>query len=185
MNLIPDSLYHIYNRGNNRQLIFFQKRNYEFFLKKASHELGGQLEFLAYCLMPNHFHFLVSTKSDFDSIKFSNAFRTLLSSYTRAIQKQENMTGSLFQQNTKAKELTDNQYAFSCFHYIHQNPYRSILVDKIEDWPYHSFHEYWKNSEGICNAGLGRSLITIAEDSNYFYKESYSVIPDQLASEIF
>jgi putative transposase len=82
--------------------------------------------------MPNHFHFLVSTKSDFNSVKFSNAFRTLLSSYTRAIQKQENMTGSLFQQNTKAKELTDNKYASSCFHYIHQNPFRSQLVDKLK-----------------------------------------------------
>jgi REP element-mobilizing transposase RayT len=150
-----------------------------------SHELGEQLEFLAYCLMPNHFHLLVSTKSNLDSIKVSNALRTLLSSYTRAIQKQENMTGSLFQQNTKAKELINDEYASSCFHYIHQNPYRSQLVDKIENWPYHSFNEYWKNAKGICNVDLGRSLIHVPPQADYFYKESYRVMPDQFTREIF
>ena len=99
MKLSPGTLYHLYNRGNNKQVIFFQERNYDFFKQKALRELGSQVDILAYCLMPNHFHFLISTKTTFDPKKFSDSLRTLLSSYTRAILKQEGITGSLFQQN--------------------------------------------------------------------------------------
>ena len=60
MPLAPDKLYHLYNRGNNRQPIFFQKKNYDFFKQKAYKELSYQIDILAYCLMPNHFHFLIS-----------------------------------------------------------------------------------------------------------------------------
>ncbi len=185
MKLQPESLYHIYNRGNNQQRIFLEEKNYAFFLRKAQNEFADQLDFLTYCLMPNHFHFLVYTKPEFDSLMFTNALRTLLSSYTRALQKQEKFTGSLFQQNSKAKELTTNEYAASCFHYIHQNPYRARLTNKIEDWPYHSFNEYWKDSGGICNIKLGRSILTIAEDADRFYKESYGIIPDKYVRGIF
>ncbi|RLD54507.1 MAG: hypothetical protein DRJ05_14530, partial [Bacteroidetes bacterium] len=52
-------IYHIYNRGNNKNKIFFSRDNYLFFLKKTRKELSDHLDFLAYCLMPNHFHFLV------------------------------------------------------------------------------------------------------------------------------
>jgi putative transposase len=183
MTLIPDSLYHIYNRGNNKQVIFPQERNYSYFLDKAQHELKSEINFLAYCLMPNHFHFLITTKTEYNSLKFTNALRTLLSSYTRAINKQEKTTGSLFQQNTKSILVDSESYASTCFHYIHQNPLRAGLVKKIETWPYHSFNQYWKNEPGICSVDLGRSLINISSDPNQFYRDSYLVIRDGRAFE--
>jgi len=175
MKLFPESIYHIYNRGNNKQVIFPQERNYSYFINKAHSELKNEIDFLAYCLMPNHFHFLIATKLEYDSLKFTNALRTLLSSYTRAINKQQNTTGSLFQQNTKSIEIDSDSYASTCFHYIHQNPFKAGLVKKIEDWPYHSFNQYWKNDPGICNVSLGLSLINISGDSNQFYKDAYLV----------
>jgi putative transposase len=60
--------YHIYNRGNNKNKIFFNEDNYIFFLKKVRHELSGYFDFLAYCLMPNHFHFLVQVKEEVSGI---------------------------------------------------------------------------------------------------------------------
>ena len=185
MKLSPETLYHLYNRGNNKQIIFFQERNYDFFKQKALHELSSQVDILAYCLMPNHFHFLISTKAIFDNKKFSDSLRTLLSSYTRAIQKQEGITGSLFQQNSKFKELTTNEYACACFHYIHQNPLKAGLTKRIEDWPHQSFREYWKNESGICNVIIGGQLLTIPTDAGKFYSESYQMIPDNIAVNLF
>lgn len=185
MQISSNTLYHVYNRGNNKQPIFFSERNYAFFINKAFNELKSELDFLAYCLMPNHFHFLVYTKPAFNPPKFTNGIRTLLSSYTRAIQKQEKLTGSLFQQNTKYKELTSNEYALACFHYIHQNPLRARLVNKIEDWPPQSFKEYNSETPGFCNKELARELIPIPTEKQNFYKESYLVIPDGLANELF
>lgn len=59
MNLLSDRIFHIYNQGNNRQPIFFQERNYLFFLKKMNSHVLPYADFLAWCLMPNHFHWMV------------------------------------------------------------------------------------------------------------------------------
>lgn len=109
---------------------------------------------------------------------------TLLSSYTPTVQKQEHFTGSLFQQNTKYKEVLDDSYAHICFHYIHQNPLKSKLVSRIEDWPHHSFNEYMGAGKSICNIDLAREILAIPVHPDVFYKESYYVINDQSMSEL-
>ena len=111
-----DLIYHLYNKGNNGQQIFFSRDNYLFFLAKVRKYLYPYCDILAYCLMPNHFHFLIyanansiksKTHGNRDVNIFSKNLRILLSSYTQAINKQERRTGSLFQQNTKLKPLND------------------------------------------------------------------------------
>ena len=166
----PENLYHIYNRGNNKSRLFFQERNYDFFLKKVVNHFSRHVDLLAYCLMPNHFHFMIYAKETIDSNKFSGSLRTLLSSYTRAIQNQEKRTGSLFQQNTKAAEIYG--YAENCFHYIHQNPLKAGIVKKIEDWRYSSFNEYWKGEKGICNIELAHTLLNLEGNPDKFYAQS-------------
>lgn len=59
MHFEPNTIYHIYNQGNNRQRIFFKHENYLFFLKKAREYVSPYADFLCYCLMPNHFDWLV------------------------------------------------------------------------------------------------------------------------------
>ena len=114
MEFFADELYHIYNRGNNKQKIFFKPANYVFFLKKVRNFLISHCDILAYCLMPNHFHLLINADNRTIGTRLianqqknvlSEAVRILLSSYTLAINKQNETTGSLFQQNTKAKCL--------------------------------------------------------------------------------
>lgn len=58
--------YHIYNRGNNGDNIFYTPENYEYFLKRFDYYLSDYLEVYAYCLLPNHFHLLVRVKDEFD-----------------------------------------------------------------------------------------------------------------------
>ena len=64
MRFEPGYLYHVYNRGNNKEKIFFKERNYFYFLTKVKLELSEYFHFIAYCLMPNHFHFLIRIKPD-------------------------------------------------------------------------------------------------------------------------
>ncbi len=72
---------------------------------------------------------------------------TLQSSYTRAINKQENKTGSLFQTKIKVIELSID-HASTCFHYIHQNPLKANLVNKFDKWSYSSYLEYIDQKKG-------------------------------------
>ena len=113
----PNHIYHIYNQGNNRQKIFFNRENYLFFLKKIGEHILPFADILAWCLMPNHFHLMIAVRADDQSDrvsflkdnnspghykKLNNSIATMLSSYTRAINIQQKRTGSLFREGTKA-----------------------------------------------------------------------------------
>lgn len=193
MQFLEENIYHIYNRGNNKQIIFYKHENYIYFLKKIGKIIAPLCKILAYCLMPNHFHLMAympkSQKSSDDYYALNNAIAVLLRSYTRAINIQENRTGSLFQQKTKAKCLTepsnnpkpsDEFYPLVCFHYIHQNPLTAGLVQKIEDWEFSSFRYYvgFKKSSDdyatLCNKKLAVELLNL--DINNLYNESYDII---------
>ena len=179
------SFYHIYNRGNDKRPIFFEERNYEFFLKKVQKYIGSNSDILAWCFMPNHFHFLIRANSFSTRIvkegtikinALTEGIRMLLSSYTKAIQKQESLTGNLFQQKTKFKCVDD--YLGTTFHYIHQNPFRAKLVKHLEDWKWSSLPEYLGQSQNtICRKEIIYEYADI--DKNTLLKDSYSVIPDE------
>lgn len=182
-----DIIYHLYNRGNNQQKIFFNRDNYLFFLKKAKKHLYPHCDILAYCLMPNHFHFLISANAESEKTKshgvklvnvFSENLRIMLSSYTRAINKQEERSGSLFQQNSKLKPLNDIFYGkiskpnhigydYYCFHYIHNNPVSSKLVTKPEEWEFSSYRDYCQLRNGsLINKELALKTINL-EDGEF------------------
>lgn len=83
------------------------------------------------------------------------------SSYAQAINKQNNTSGSLFQQKTKAKALTEQKegklisYLENCFFYVHNNPKEARLVDDLSEWPYSSFLDYVGLRNGtLCNKEL-------------------------------
>ena len=110
MKFEENKFYHIYNRGNNRGLIFFEDENYIFFLKKLRNHLYPLVDIVAFCLMPNHFHLMIHTNSPGDSESpgelsknITNAIAAILRSYTRAINKKFERTGSLFQQSNLTK----------------------------------------------------------------------------------
>ena len=92
--------YHIYNRGVNKQKIFFDEENYLYFirlLKKYTEEFDVSV--LAYCLMPNHFHILVEIMGEKD---LSICLSRLLNSYVKSINKRYNRVGPLFTDRFKA-----------------------------------------------------------------------------------
>lgn len=189
------NIYHVYNRGNNKQPIFFKNENYLFFLDKVHTYIKPNCDILAWCLMPNHFHFLIHTNErSMLPVKTSpivvpqlvEGFRLLLSSYSKAINVQEKRTGSLFQQKTKAKEVADSYdgYATTAFHYIHQNPLKAGLVDRLEDWEYSSLKDYSKLRNGkLCNREM--AIDKLALNSNTILQDSYGALNDELIKRIF
>jgi len=112
----------------------------------------------------------------FERQQFSQGIKMLLSSYTKAINKQRNRTGSLFQQKTKGLWVSEpaNNFALTVFHYIHQNPVRAGLVSKMEDWEYSSFKEYaGSKNETLCNKNLTQKYLGL--DFTRLYVEEVEV----------
>jgi putative transposase len=195
MRFIEGEIYHIYNRGNNRQRIFFCRDNYFFFLQKIQRHLNPYCDIMAYCLMPNHFHLLIQVKavsrgqeagqnvSKVDPLSY--ALGIILRSYTRAIQNQEHITGSLFQQKTKSRIVCDSSSNVTvsnlliCMNYIHQNPVRAALVKYMEDWEFSSYREYIElHGEKVCNKKLVYLLVDLEKDE--FIEQSRQMINDML-----
>ncbi len=123
--------YHVFNRGNNKEKIFFKEENYRYFLKTFDQCLSSHVETYAYCLMPNHFHFLIrileTPKTDEESpllaaSTVSEQFRKFFIKYSQAINIQEGRSGSLFQKPFKRKEISSNDYLTRVIFYIHANP---------------------------------------------------------------
>jgi len=213
----PNQIYHVFNQGNNRERIFFEEENYRYFLEKVRKYLLPLADLLCYCLMPNHFHFLlvpnekagepsaavkprgklegtlgvkqlegtseVPSNLSYDrQERLSQAIGTLLSSYTKAVNKKYNRSGSLFRGKTKVKDgwidevitvdgpnrhlffRAENDYARQCFAYIHQNPVQAGLVQTTTDWPYSSASDYaGLRNETLCNQALASMLLGLGE----------------------
>jgi putative transposase len=142
--------YHIFNRGNNKQNIFFEKKNYYHFLNLFDKYLAVHVDVYSYCLMPNHFHFLIKLKETTEVLKpilesgklspISKAFRDFFIAYSKSINKAYDRTGALFQQKFKRKEITDDGYFTSVVQYIHANPIEAKLCNNYEEWEFSSYN---------------------------------------------
>ena len=156
MQFYENTYYHLFNRTNNEEVLFRSDDNYLYFLKKYRFYLDEYLDTIGYCLMPTHFHFLVKVKDGLhlqggvhlkdSSINLSRIISDkigiFLSSYTKSINKRYNRHGSLFQEHTKAKPIANDKYLITLLTYIHQNPVRSGLTSKAEEWLYSSYQDY-------------------------------------------
>lgn len=138
--------FHIYNRANSSSdFLFYRSENYTYFLKKYYEYLGSLLDTFAYCLIPNHFHFMirvgrrVNNKSENTQDLITEQFRRFFISYSQSINKQESRRGSLFQKRFKRKLIDDSNYFTRLIFYIHNNPVHHGLVHNIEDYEWSSY----------------------------------------------
>ncbi|MBD2482281.1 transposase [Planktothrix sp. FACHB-1365] len=169
--------YHVYNRGNNRQLIFFERDNYIYFLRQLrNHLITNGVDIIAYCLMPNHYHLLVYLQTD----NFSDLMQSFSLSYTKAMNKRYHRVGSLFQGRFQAIHVDQEEYLLHLTRYIHLNPVSANLVKKAEEWEFSSYQDYIDLRRGSLAKLEGvRSQLSSAEDYRYFledYSKSHKLI---------
>lgn len=136
--------YHIYNRANNQDSLFYREKNYSYFLKKYEQYLSDYLDTFAYCLLPNYFHFMVRVKIKYSSNQNINQeiaeqFRRFFISYSQAINKQEERKGSLFEKPFKRKLIDNPSYFTQLVLYIHLNPVSHGYSDNWETYKWNSF----------------------------------------------
>ena len=142
-------IYHVINRGNNKQNIFLQANDYYRFLEYLKRsKVKYPTKILGYALMPNHFHLLIKTVKNTDISCF---MKSLSTSYACFYNRKYSYSGHLFQARFKSMLVTEDDYLIQLIRYIHDNPVRASLIDEIEDYPYTSFKSYLTNDENLVD----------------------------------
>lgn len=158
---IENGYYHIYNRGVEKRLIFLDNQDYRMFLyylfiylappiaighrypklkwNLKQNNLSGVITLLAYCLMPNHFHFLVKQGDKEAITKF---LRRLTNAYTRYFNNKYDRVGSLMQGKFKSKLVEDDNYLLYLTAYIHRNAANILQERTLEEYPWSSYSTY-------------------------------------------
>jgi len=200
--LQPGCYYHVFNQGNAKCRVFFQETNYIFFLKKVNYYLLDFMEIYSFCLLSNHFHMLIKAREEMDIIKnayarqeleafvrknsnqpelasmiLSEVFRRLFLSYSKAVNKQQDRTGSLFRKNFKRIEIDNDRYLKQVVIYIHRNPnhhgyqtdykdyrwssYNKILDTRITNLRREEVIDWFKDRSRFIEAHEGKWSITV------------------------
>lgn len=178
--LATDQIYHIYNRGVEKRQIFLNQRNYNRFIEltnyyrftncpvkfsqfkvlsrearenlldKLENQSDELVEILAFCLMPNHIHFLCKQLKDNGISKFMSKICNGYSHYFNILHQR---VGPLFQGNFKAVRIETDEQLIHTSRYIHLNPVASYLIefDHLEDYDFSSYPEYTGKKTGFCN----------------------------------
>ncbi len=183
--LVNNEIYHIFNRGVASQPTFLNKRDYNRALETIFYyqnsippikysrflsisikdranllqDLAKQKNFLvdiiSYCLMPNHFHFLLRQVRDTGIAKFMSNFTN---SYTRFFNTKQERSGPLFTGKFKSVRIQTQEQLLHVSRYIHLNPYTSFVVksfENLETYPYSSFPEFiGKTRSNFCTKDI-------------------------------
>lgn len=139
--------YHVYNRGAGKSKIFFNQENYKYLIQliEKNYQKYG-MGIITYCLMPNHYHFLIQQLTDVPISKFINV---LFNGYVQALNRQQNRTGTLFEGRFKHVLIDEWKYLIHLCRYIHLNPVKARLVSKPEEWEFSNYKEWIGMRDGI------------------------------------
>lgn len=137
--LEPDRFYHIYNRGNNKENLFKEERNYTYFLNLLKKYIISVAEVYSYCLLKNHFHILIRPK-EVESKLISRAFSNMFNTYTKSINKAYDREGSLFRDRFSRIHVDSEEYLKSLILYIHLNPSYHQFTNNFKLYPHSSYH---------------------------------------------
>lgn len=179
--------YHITSRGDRRELIFEGDADAELFVNVLAQGLERyDAGLLAYCLMSNHYHLVVTTRRE---ASLSLLMRHINGIYTQAFNRRHGLVGHLFQGRFKAILVDTEAYLMALCRYVELNPVRAGMVDSPADWPWSSYCAHvglnkapaWLDMTELHGFVLGRP-VSQANDhavAAKVYAELVASAPDQ------
>ena len=131
--VIPNCPHHIIQRGHNRQTVFVEDEDFEYYLsnlREWKKRLGCKIH--AYCLMTNHVHLVVDPGDDPRNLGL--LMKRVAGRQTRFVNHLEKRTGSLWEGRYKSSPIDSAEYLLACCRYIELNPLRAAMVER--PWQY-------------------------------------------------
>jgi REP-associated tyrosine transposase len=141
-----DLVYHVLNRAAKRSLLFAADADY-FALEGVMDEARKRtpIDLLAYCIMPNHWHFILLPESGQQMSQFMH-WLTLTHAHRWQIFHQTIGTGAVYQGRYKAIPIQTDSHFLNVCRYVERNPLRAGLVERAQDWRWSSL---WRRHNGL------------------------------------
>lgn len=169
--------FHIYNRGINGTNIFKTEENKRYFLQLFGKYVAQHVEVFGYCLMDNHFHFLIQVNSE--SEEFTKAISNFFNAYAKAFNRFTGRTGSLFEKHFKRKKIEDENYIKTLLVYIHKNPEE---IQNYKTYKFSSFRHYLKETQPeyfkLSKEYVVNNLFDTVENLEYSHKKEVAISHD-------
>jgi coproporphyrinogen III oxidase/REP element-mobilizing transposase RayT len=166
--------YHIYNRGVNSTELFRNDENMSYFLSLVEKYLSESIDILCYCLLNNHFHFVVEIKNENASQTFSNLFNA----YSKAFNRQNSRTGTLFERPFQRKIIKDEDYLKNLILYVHKNPENHNIVKDFETYTFSSYQNFFSEKKSLIDSKKDDVVALFDDISNFRYSHRNSAIKD-------
>ena len=150
-NLPAGSVVHVYNRGNDKRLLFERARDFEEFLRLVAWAKAVcPVRIVAYCIMSNHWHFVFWVEVEWDVSAFMHRLTT---THAKRWRRKTNTIGygHVYGDRFKASTIFNERYYFTCLRYVEQNPLAADLVHSAKDWRWSSLAERLGNGRGILD----------------------------------
>jgi REP element-mobilizing transposase RayT len=168
---LEGALYHVLSRGNERRDIFFEEGDRRRFLETIG-EMGERFEIdlFAYVLMDNHYHLLLCSRR----ANLSRAMQWLGVTYTNRFNARHSRSGHLFQGRFKSMLVQNDAYLMRLSYYIHRNPLRAGMLERLADYRWSSYraYAYGKTEVDWLNTKVILAQFINAEDPHKAYREN-------------
>jgi REP element-mobilizing transposase RayT len=192
--LEPEKYYHVYNHAISNEMLFNDENDYKNFIKRYLKYIIPICDTLAYCLMPNHFHWCIRIKP-LDEMNIlpskylakyltensinTGIFRCIshfFNGYVQSYNKKYRRMGGLFVGNFKRREIQHDDDMRRLICYIHNNPVESGLAEFIDEWSFSSYSEIFQDQKThkipICTEEILR-VFDDKENYIYMHKEPF------------
>lgn len=180
---LPDAFYHIYNRSSHSNNIFHDVEDYNFFINRYKKYFSNFFDTYAYCLLPNHYHFLIKVKKEKDFrpklqfVKITNTinlylkgeismnelvedqFRRFHSSYALTLNNKHNTRGQVFMNRHKRILEESEAKVEYILCYIHHNPIHHNFCTNYTEWRFNSYLDYINRDSHIVNLKSGLQFL--------------------------
>ncbi len=178
---VEGNIFHFYNRTPRNKLLFHETDDYIYLLKVFKKNLNSiPCDVLAYCLMPNHFHFCLLQKGNIPSYRIFN--RTIMS-YAMHYNSKYNIQGKLFESKLQSKRIAKDTYLLQVIRYIHYNPVKAGIVKDINDWPYSNYLEYVNKRSGSLQSAILKEFFPFEMDNYAKTLTDYEQYLDEVSTK--
>jgi len=180
--LVPNTFYHVYNRANENLKLFYDEDDYKKFLTTFNKYLNDSVDFYAFCLIPNHFHFLIKPKQE--EKNYSKPFSDFFNSYSRYLQVKYELKGNIFNRPFKRLPISDNNYFIQAVYYIHSNPAHHNLTQDFKEYKWSSYNLILDSRDSNLKKKELLEMFGGSENYIQIHNELLQVQQDRVAIEI-